>query len=64
VAVDEDGGLIPQGHISGNGRYRPRDAAGGLYRRIPTLRLATTMEQLKFKHDGAVYGVYELPVTW
>ncbi|WAP55736.1 cytochrome P450 [Streptomyces sp. S465] len=35
-----------------------------LYRRIPTLRLATGLDQLPFKHDGAVYGVYELPVTW
>ncbi|MFG2955351.1 cytochrome P450 [Streptomyces sp. NPDC048291] len=35
-----------------------------LYRRIPTLSLATDIEQLRFKHDGAVYGVYELPVTW
>jgi cytochrome P450 len=35
-----------------------------LYRRIPTLRLATSMDQISFKHDGAVYGVYELPVTW
>jgi cytochrome P450 len=37
---------------------------GTLYRRIPTLRLATSTDQLTFKHDGAVYGVYELPVTW
>jgi cytochrome P450 len=35
-----------------------------LYRRIPTLRLATGVEQLPFKHDGLVYGLYELPVTW
>jgi cytochrome P450 len=35
-----------------------------LYRRIPTLRLATDIDQLPFKHDGLVYGVYELPVTW
>ena len=35
-----------------------------LYRRIPTLRLATTLEEIPFKHDGSVYGVYELPVTW
>jgi cytochrome P450 len=35
-----------------------------LYRRIPTLRLATDLERVPFKHDGAVYGVYELPVTW
>ncbi|SHF60939.1 cytochrome P450 [Streptoalloteichus hindustanus] len=37
---------------------------GTLYRRIPTLRLATTLDQIPFKHDGSVYGVYELPVTW
>ncbi|MEH0399062.1 cytochrome P450 [[Kitasatospora] papulosa] len=35
-----------------------------LYRRIPTLRLDAGLEDLSFKHDGAVYGVYELPVAW
>jgi cytochrome P450 len=35
-----------------------------LYRRIPTLRLAAEIDGLPFKHDGSVYGVYELPVTW
>ncbi|RDI34771.1 cytochrome P450 [Lentzea flaviverrucosa] len=35
-----------------------------LYRRIPALRLATGLENIPFKHDGSVYGVYELPVTW
>ncbi|MEW2624656.1 cytochrome P450 [Streptomyces sp. NPDC048106] len=35
-----------------------------LYSRIPTLRLATDFDQLEFKHDGFVYGVYELPVAW
>jgi cytochrome P450 len=35
-----------------------------LYQRIPTLKLATTLDQIPFKHDGSVYGVYELPVTW
>lgn len=35
-----------------------------LYRRIPTLRLAADIERIPFKHDGNVYGVYELPVTW
>ncbi|WP_027943437.1 cytochrome P450 [Amycolatopsis taiwanensis] len=37
---------------------------GTLYRRIPTLRLAADLERIPFKHDGSVYGVYELPVTW
>lgn len=35
-----------------------------LYRRIPTLRVAAGLDEIPFKHDGAVYGVYELPVTW
>ncbi|MEV7042299.1 cytochrome P450 [Amycolatopsis sp. NPDC051061] len=35
-----------------------------LYRRIPTLALATGLDRIPFKHDGSVYGVYELPVTW
>ncbi|MGW7683484.1 cytochrome P450 [Kribbella sp. NPDC054772] len=35
-----------------------------LYRRIPTLRRAVPLEEIPFKHDGAVYGVYSLPVTW
>ncbi|MFF3145875.1 cytochrome P450 [Streptomyces sp. NPDC057927] len=37
---------------------------GTLYRRIPTLRLATDLAQIPFKHDGLAYGVYELPITW
>lgn len=35
-----------------------------LYRRVPTLRLAAPIDEIPFKHDGSVYGVYELPVTW
>jgi cytochrome P450 len=37
---------------------------GTLYRRIPTLKLATSLEEIPFKQDGILYGVYELPVTW
>ncbi|MFD4621003.1 cytochrome P450 [Streptomyces sp. NPDC058475] len=37
---------------------------GTLYRRIPNLRPAIDLDAIPFKHDGAVYGVYELPVTW
>jgi hypothetical protein len=37
---------------------------GTLYRRIPNLRLAVDCDQVPFKHDSLVYGVYELPVTW
>jgi hypothetical protein len=35
-----------------------------LYRRIPGLRRAVDVANVPFKHDGLVYGVYELPVTW
>lgn len=35
-----------------------------LFRRIPTLATAVPLDEIPFKHDGAVYGVYELPVTW
>jgi cytochrome P450 len=37
---------------------------GTLYRRVPSLALAADPAQIRFKHDGVVYGVYELPVTW
>ncbi|PAK25683.1 cytochrome P450 [Streptomyces sp. alain-838] len=37
---------------------------GTLYRRIPTLRCAVELDRVPFKHDGFIYGVYELPVTW
>jgi cytochrome P450 len=37
---------------------------GTLYRRIPGLRLAVPIEEIPFKHDSAVYGAYELPVSW
>jgi cytochrome P450 len=37
---------------------------GTLYRRIPGLRLAVPVAAIPFKHDAAIYGVYELPVTW
>ncbi|MGI3201407.1 cytochrome P450 [Streptomyces sp. GLT-R25] len=35
-----------------------------LYRRVPTLRLATSVEELEFDHSGTTYGVASLPVTW
>jgi cytochrome P450 len=45
-------------------RMELRVVYGTLYRRVPTLRLATELDRIPFKHDGSVYGVYELPVTW
>jgi cytochrome P450 len=37
---------------------------GTLYRRIPTLKLAIDAADVPLKHDGFIYGVYELPVSW
>ncbi|WP_067899292.1 cytochrome P450 [Nocardia vaccinii] len=37
---------------------------GTLYKRIPTLRLAIPIEDVRFKHDMVVYGVHSLPVAW
>ncbi len=35
-----------------------------LFRRIPNLRLAAPLDDMRFKDDGLVYGAYEVPVTW
>lgn len=35
-----------------------------LFKRIPNIRLAVPLEEIKFKEAVTVYGVHELPVTW
>ena len=35
-----------------------------LLRRLPNLRLAVPLEDIRFKHDMQIYGVHNLPVTW
>jgi cytochrome P450 len=35
-----------------------------LIRRLPDLRLAVPLDQIRFKTDAAIYGVEELPVAW
>jgi cytochrome P450 len=35
-----------------------------LYRRVPTLRRTVELDQVEFKHDAQIYGVYSLPVSW
>lgn len=37
---------------------------GTLWRRIPSLRLAVPFDEVRFKDDGSVYGLFALPVTW
>ncbi len=35
-----------------------------LFSRVPTLRLAAPVEEMPFKYDASLYGVYSVPVTW
>jgi cytochrome P450 monooxygenase len=35
-----------------------------LFERVPRLRLAVPVDELEFKHDGVLFGLYELPVRW
>ena len=37
---------------------------GTLYTRIPSLRLAGDLRDVRFKTDAFIYGVHELPVSW
>ena len=45
-------------------RVELQEVFSRLYQRIPTLRLAVPVEDIRFKHDALVYGVRGLPVTW
>jgi cytochrome P450 len=35
-----------------------------LFRRVPSLALASPVDELPFKDDANIYGLYKLPVTW
>jgi hypothetical protein len=35
-----------------------------LFGRIPTLQLAVPVEELRFKEDSQIYGLYECPISW
>jgi cytochrome P450 len=37
---------------------------GRLFTRLPNLRLAAPLDQLRFRHDMFVYGIHELPLAW
>ncbi len=39
-------------------------AFAALLTRVPALRLAAAIEELRFKKDGFVFGVHGLPVAW
>ena len=35
-----------------------------LFKRVPTLRLTVTPEEVKYKFDSLFFGIYSLPVSW
>ena len=35
-----------------------------LFRRIPSLRLASPVDELPFKDEASIYGLHRLPVAW
>jgi cytochrome P450 len=35
-----------------------------LFQRVPTLHLAVPQDQLRYKDDSQVFGLYELPLAW
>lgn len=35
-----------------------------ILRRLPSLRLAVSLDEISFKHDMQIYGVHNLPVAW
>ncbi|MDF5754530.1 cytochrome P450 [Spongiactinospora sp. TRM90649] len=35
-----------------------------LFERVPTLRVELPDEELRFKYDGPIFGLHELPVAW
>jgi cytochrome P450 len=45
-------------------RVELQEVYARVFRRIPTLRLATSFDAVEFKDKALVYGVEKLPVTW
>lgn len=45
-------------------RYELHILFNTLLRRLPALRLAVPLDQIRFKHDMQIYGVHNLPVAW
>ncbi|HTO51344.1 MAG TPA: cytochrome P450 [Burkholderiales bacterium] len=45
-------------------RYELQVMYPALLRRLPALRLAAPLEEIRFKDDMQIYGVHNLPVAW
>lgn len=45
-------------------RFELQIMLAAIIRRLPNLKLAVPLEQVRFKHDMQIYGVHNLPVNW
>jgi cytochrome P450 len=45
-------------------RFELAIAFAVILQRLPALRLAVPLDQVRFKHDMQIYGVHNLPVAW
>ena len=45
-------------------RVELKIAFEAILRRLPNLKLAVPLVEIRFKHDMQIYGVHNLPVTW
>ena len=45
-------------------RYELQVMYAAILKRLPTLRLAVPLQQIRFKDDMQIYGIHNLPVTW
>ena len=45
-------------------RYELQVMYATILARLPTLRLAVALEDIRFKDDMQIYGIHNLPVTW
>ena len=45
-------------------RYELQIVYAAILRRLPALRLAVPLDEIRFKHDMQIYGVHNLPVAW
>ena len=45
-------------------RFELQIMLAAIVKRLPNLKLAVALEQVRFKHDRQIYGVHNLLVTW